>query len=83
MESKRKLQLGATAAVIANGLFALSLAPSPALATSCPEQAKCACGNLAYCQSIALPGCTAVGGQFCLNLPGCGEVSYITICEYQ
>lgn len=85
MDTKRKVQVGA-AAVIANGLLALSImSPGTALANPCPLQSKCVCGDLAYCQSIAQPGCTATGGAFCTPSGGwCGsQGSKITICEYK
>jgi hypothetical protein len=84
MEIKRRFQLG-SAAVIANGLLALTaLSPSPALANPCTGQViPCSCHNLAYCQSIAKPGCTATS-VVCTNLfpPICGSNGIITICHY-
>jgi hypothetical protein len=83
MEMKRKIQV-ASAAVIANGLLALTaLSPSVALANPCAIQQFCHfCANLAYCQSHALPGCTATSVT-CTTVGGClPGPSEVTICHY-
>jgi hypothetical protein len=81
---KRKIQFGA-AVVIANGVLALTVLTSqPAFANPCGEQAKCAsaCQNLSYCQSIALPGCTATSVT-CLRTPIiCSNGGPLTECFY-
>ena len=84
METKRKLQVGATA-VIANGLLALSLmTPRPAFANPCAAQIVCAvCQTLAYCQSIAKPGCTATSVTCPTNQPICKPTGVYTYCQYQ
>jgi hypothetical protein len=82
METKRKLQFGA-AAVIANGLLALTaMTPRTALANPCAEKILCSCQNLAYCQSIAAPGCTATSVQTCTPEPACPPAHVGTICHY-
>jgi hypothetical protein len=81
METKRKVQFSA-GAVIANGLLALSLmSPLPALANPCADYNQCGCINLAGCQVIAPPGCTATSAQcfinqFCLGIPVQGRCHY-------
>jgi hypothetical protein len=83
METRRKIQFGALA-VVANGLLALTLlSPRPALANPCSNQNVCVgtCVTVAYCQSIAQPGCTATG-VFCTGLP-CSPVFETSVCEYQ
>jgi hypothetical protein len=64
MEIKRKLQLGAAAAIL-NGVIALiALSPATALADSCQTHlggctvlAQCLSNPTAWCQSLQ-PGCT-------------------------
>lgn len=83
MDIRRKIQFGA-AAVIANGLLALTLmAPEAAHANPCSPQIFCACGGLSFCQAKAQPGCTATGGAFCKQGSGfCMQPLSVTYCEY-
>jgi hypothetical protein len=75
MNVQRKLQLGA-AAVIANGLLALTLmAPRPAMAAACSDYNFSACGCF-ECPTV--PGCTVT--RYCGYL--C-EGDSLTICWYE
>jgi hypothetical protein len=93
METKRKLQLGAAAAVV-NGILALTMSPSPALATSCgpideciPATLSCPSVGAAQCQSYVPPGCsyesytcTTTGCIVYIgNIPVAGN---IVVCNY-
>jgi hypothetical protein len=79
MEHKRRIQFGA-AAVIANGLLALSVvSPHHALAASCSPTvvcfpaALCAANGAGYCRDNTPAGCTftsaTCGGAGCLLPP--------------
>jgi hypothetical protein len=81
MKTVRKLQLGAVA-VILNGLAAFTaMTPQAALANPCPVRGFCGlCPTLAYCQSIASPGCTATSTS-CVAIP-CAGTLVLGACHY-
>jgi hypothetical protein len=84
MQIKWKLRVGA-AIVIANGLLALTaMAPRTALANPCTPIGRCnMCLNLAQCQALAPPGCTATSAT-CSIVPFCGGASsWFTSCQFQ
>jgi hypothetical protein len=81
MQRNRKLQVTA-AVVMANGLLAIGLlSPRLALANPCAEQIVCTCVSLAYCQSIAKPGCTATSNSCVPGLVQCAGLP-TTFCFY-
>ena len=82
MNTRRKLQFSA-ALVIVNGLAALAaMGAQPAYASSCSSQTYCLqCVDLAFCQSVAPPGCTVWGHTAC-NLFECGGMEGST-CIYE
>jgi len=95
MVTMRKLQLG-TAAVIANGLLALTLAAPPtALASTCGTQLVCGAGSgvcsnqpalNTICAAQAPAGCTVQSAtcttMVCRTLPPHISILYVN-CVYQ
>jgi len=81
---KRRIQLAAVSVVLVNGVIGLT-APERASAGSCPNKVygcelQCPI-NIASCQAIAAPGCTAIGEE-CLPL-GCQSGFKEVVCEYE
>jgi hypothetical protein len=85
MDTKRKIQISASA-VIANGILALAfITPSPSFAQSCANYFNCdttgVCPTFvrAFCLARA-PGCTLAVAQ-CVTNAGCGANQLIE-CYY-
>lgn len=88
MRTLNKVRTGA-ALVAINGLAALTLLSTPALAQSCPSRQLCVLINECFsdpaptCNSYAPPGCTFSASQcggICSNLPPVPR--HILTCHY-
>ena len=85
MSITRKIRMFALAVIIGNGAVALTMLPTPALATSCGpiliciDRAFCADDGVALCETNTPPGCTYSAAnctsEYCVG-------GYNLICQY-
>lgn len=84
MNTQLKLHFGALGVIATGAVALIGMSPNVAMAEACGTPAIVTCGacfnSLAYCQSIAAPGCTAVSVQCPLYI-ACGPND--GICYYQ